>query len=110
MTKLQTMRTADAIETELKAKFGLSWTRFKTLLAARDVERPTIGNVCNCTDIALSTMTAQLDLLERDGWLVRERSKADRRAIFLRVLRLEELAQAEAFLQSSAVGSLALTA
>jgi len=48
------------------------------------LERKTIGQISDCTQLSYSTVSGIIDRLERDGWIERVRDEVDRRIVWIR--------------------------
>ncbi|HEY3364233.1 MAG TPA: MarR family transcriptional regulator [Symbiobacteriaceae bacterium] len=84
---LQTI--ADLVEKRchrfLNRKYGLTMPQYQLLLAAMDGDATTLGSLADELNCSRGNLTGVADRLERDGWLVRERSTEDRRVVNIRL-------------------------
>jgi DNA-binding MarR family transcriptional regulator len=62
---------------------GCSMGQFWTLHLVSSLEHPTVSTVSRYLSISAPSVSSNLDLLERAGLVVRERSAKDRRAVVL---------------------------
>lgn len=65
--------------------WGLTTPQYELLLAATKHEMITLGDLSEHLHCSRGNVTGIVDRLERDGWLVRERSQEDRRVIWVRL-------------------------
>lgn len=65
----------------LGAKYNLTTPQYLLLLAAHNRGETTLGTLSTFLHCSRGNITGIVDRLERDGWLVRERSTEDRRVI-----------------------------
>ena len=70
---------------EILADFGITHPQFNALLALRDKQDMTMGELCEKLMLACSTATDLVDRMEKNGFLVRNRDGSDRRVIRLAV-------------------------
>lgn len=84
---LQTI--ADLVEKRchrfLSRKYGLTMPQYQLLLAAMYGDATTLGSLADELNCSRGNLTGVADRLERDGWLVRERSTEDRRVVNIRL-------------------------
>ncbi|HEY8346180.1 MAG TPA: MarR family transcriptional regulator [Symbiobacteriaceae bacterium] len=84
---LQTI--ADLVEKRchrfLSRKYGLTMPQYHLLLAAMCGDATTLGSLADELNCSRGNLTGVADRLERDGWLVRERSTEDRRVVNIRL-------------------------
>lgn len=84
---LQTI--ADLVEKRchrfLSRKYGLTMPQYQLLLAATYGDATTLGSLADELNCSRGNLTGVADRLERDGWLVRERSTEDRRVVNIRL-------------------------
>jgi MarR family transcriptional regulator, organic hydroperoxide resistance regulator len=84
---LQTI--ADLVEKRchrfLNRKYGLTMPQYQLLLAAVYGDATTLGSLADELNCSRGNLTGVADRLERDGWLVRERSTEDRRVVNIRL-------------------------
>ncbi|MFZ5815443.1 MAG: MarR family winged helix-turn-helix transcriptional regulator [Bacillota bacterium] len=84
---LQTI--ADLVEKRchrfLNRKYGLTMPQYQLLLAAQYGDATTLGSLADELNCSRGNLTGVADRLERDGWLVRERSTEDRRVVNIRL-------------------------
>lgn len=84
---LQTI--ADLVEKRchrfLSRKYGLTMPQYHLLLAAMMGDATTLGSLADELNCSRGNLTGVADRLERDGWLVRERSTEDRRVVNIRL-------------------------
>jgi DNA-binding MarR family transcriptional regulator len=84
---LQTL--ADLVEKRchrfLSRKHGLTMPQYQLLLAAMYGDATTLGSLADELNCSRGNLTGVADRLERDGWLVRERSTEDRRVVNIRL-------------------------
>ncbi len=84
---LQTI--ADLVEKRchrfLSRKYGLTMPQYHLLLAAMYGDATTLGSLADELNCSRGNLTGVADRLERDGWLVRERSTEDRRVVNIRL-------------------------
>jgi DNA-binding MarR family transcriptional regulator len=69
----------------LSRKYGLTMPQYHLLLAAMYGDATTLGSLADELNCSRGNLTGVADRLERDGWLVRERSTADRRVVNIRL-------------------------
>lgn len=69
----------------LTTRFNLTTPQYLLLLAAMYEEDTTLGALSQYLNCSRGNVTGIVDRLERDGWLVRERSTEDRRVITVRL-------------------------
>lgn len=69
----------------LTVRYNLTTPQFMLLLAAARGEDCTLGALSEQLNCSRGNVTGIVDRLERDGWLVRERSTEDRRVITVRL-------------------------
>lgn len=69
----------------LTRQFGLTMPQYMLLLAATSGEATTLGALADDLNCSRGNLTGVADRLERDGWLVRERSTKDRRVVNIRL-------------------------
>jgi DNA-binding MarR family transcriptional regulator len=69
----------------LSRKYGLTMPQYQLLLAAVYGEATTLGSLADELNCSRGNLTGVADRLERDGWLVRERSTEDRRVVNIRL-------------------------
>jgi DNA-binding MarR family transcriptional regulator len=65
----------------LGARYNLTTPQYLLLLAAHNRGETTLGTLSTFLHCSRGNITGIVDRLERDGWLVRERSTDDRRVI-----------------------------
>ena len=84
---LQTI--ADLVEKRchrfLSRNYGLTMPQYQLLLAAMYGGATTLGSLADELNCSRGNLTGVADRLERDGWLVRERSTEDRRVVNIRL-------------------------
>lgn len=84
---LQTI--ADLVEKRchrfLSRTYGLTMPQYQLLLAAVYGDATTLGSLADELNCSRGNLTGVADRLERDGWLVRERSTEDRRVVNIRL-------------------------
>ena len=84
---LQTI--ADLVEKRchrfLSRKYGLTMPQYHLLLAAQYGDATTLGSLADELNCSRGNLTGVADRLERDGWLLRERSTEDRRVVNIRL-------------------------
>lgn len=69
----------------LSREYGLTMPQYMLLLAAMYGEATTLGGLADRLNCSRGNLTGVADRLERDGWLVRERSTQDRRVVNIRL-------------------------
>lgn len=69
----------------LTARYSLTTPQFMLLLAATRGDDATLGALSDQLNCSRGNVTGIVDRLERDGWLMRERSREDRRVITVRL-------------------------
>lgn len=69
----------------LSRKYGLTMPQYQLLLAAMYGDATTLGSLAEELNCSRGNLTGVADRLERDGWLVRERSTEDRRVVNIRL-------------------------
>lgn len=69
----------------LSRRYGLTMPQYQLLLAAMYGEASTLGSLADELHCSRGNLTGVADRLERDGWLVRERSQEDRRVVNIRL-------------------------
>lgn len=69
----------------LSTRYGLTKPQYELLLAASDHAEITLGGLSDYLNCSRGNVTGIVDRLERDEWLVRERSNDDRRVISVRL-------------------------
>ena len=91
-------RTTHAVKARIEAKlaaFELSFHQWLSLLWLRDGVANTASDIAKCTQIDPGALARMLENLETRGWILRERSKLDRRVVSL---SLTEAGRAELIL------------
>ncbi len=69
----------------LSRRFNLTMPQYLLLLAAMYGDATTLGGLAEELNCSRGNLTGVADRLERDGWLVRERSTEDRRVVNIRL-------------------------
>jgi DNA-binding MarR family transcriptional regulator len=69
----------------LSRRYGLTMPQYMLLLAAMYGDATTLGGLADELNCSRGNLTGVADRLERDGWLVRERSTEDRRVVNIRL-------------------------
>lgn len=69
----------------LSQRYGLTMPQYMLLLAAMYGDATTLGGLADELNCSRGNLTGVADRLERDGWLVRERSTEDRRVVNIRL-------------------------
>lgn len=69
----------------LSRKYSLTMPQYLLLLAAMYGDATTLGGLAEELNCSRGNLTGVADRLERDGWLVRERSSEDRRVVNIRL-------------------------
>lgn len=69
----------------LSREYGLTMPQYMLLLAATYGDSTTLGGLADQLNCSRGNLTGVADRLERDGWLVRERSTEDRRVVNIRL-------------------------
>lgn len=69
----------------LTRNYGLTMPQYMLLLAAMYGDATTLGGLADELNCSRGNLTGVADRLERDGWLVRERSTQDRRVVNIRL-------------------------
>lgn len=69
----------------LTQRYNLTTPQYMLLVAAIQRSDSTLGSLSEELGCSRGNVTGIVDRLERDGWLVRERSTADRRVITVRL-------------------------
>lgn len=69
----------------LSRKYSLTMPQYMLLLAAMYGDATTLGGLADELNCSRGNLTGVADRLERDGWLVRERSTEDRRVVNIRL-------------------------
>lgn len=69
----------------LSRHYGLTMPQYSLLLAAMYGDATTLGGLADELNCSRGNLTGVADRLERDGWLVRERSAEDRRVVNIRL-------------------------
>lgn len=69
----------------LNQHYNLTMPQYQLLLAAMCEADTTLGGLSSHLNCSRGNVTGIVDRLERDGWLVRERSNEDRRVITVRL-------------------------
>lgn len=69
----------------LTQRYGLTMPQYMLLLAAMYGDATTLGGLADELNCSRGNLTGVADRLERDGWLVRERSTEDRRVVNIRL-------------------------
>lgn len=67
----------------LSERYGITRRQLTLLMAVSDVPKAKLGTYTSALELSPGATTALCDVLERDGYLTRERSVLDRRAIGL---------------------------
>lgn len=67
----------------LSTRYGITLPQYRLLMAADRHKAATLGDLADEISCTRGNITGVTDRLERDGWLVRERSRQDRRIITL---------------------------
>lgn len=79
----------------LSARYGLTMPQYQLLLAATENQDVTLGGLSEQLNCSRGNVTGIVDRLERDEWLMRERSTDDRRVITVRLsekgMRVKEI-------------------
>ena len=91
-------RTTHAVKARIEAKlaaFELSFHQWLSLLWLRDGVANTASDIAKCIQIDPGALARMLENLETRGWILRERSKLDRRVVSL---SLTEAGRAELIL------------
>ncbi len=70
---------------DILADFGITNPQFNALLALKEKEHMTMGELCEKLMLACSTATDLIDRMEKNGFIVRTRDTQDRRVIRLAV-------------------------
>jgi DNA-binding MarR family transcriptional regulator len=76
---------ARRMERFLTAQYGLTTPQYQLLLAAASDREMTLGGLSQSLSCSRGNVTGIVDRLERDGWIMRERSQEDRRVIAVRL-------------------------
>lgn len=76
---------ARRMERFLTARYGLTTPQYQLLLAAATGREMTLGGLSQSLNCSRGNVTGIVDRLERDGWIVRERSQEDRRVIAVKL-------------------------
>lgn len=104
---METVITAGAATERLASRIlrvacGLTWPQFLLLKTAAAGEVDTLGALADQMGCSRGNITGIMDLLERDGAIMRQRSQDDRRVIHIRITEqgLEQLARAQQALAS----------
>lgn len=71
---------------EILVGFGITPPQLNALVILNEQGEITMGELCDRMYLACSTATDLIDRMERNGLIARERDKADRRVIRLKVL------------------------
>lgn len=69
----------------LSRRYSLTMPQYMLLLAAMYGDATTLGGLADELNCSRGNLTGVADRLERDGWLVRERSTEDRRVVNIRL-------------------------
>lgn len=69
----------------LSRNYGLTMPQYMLLMAAMYGDATTLGGLADELNCSRGNLTGVADRLERDGWLVRERSSEDRRVVNIRL-------------------------
>lgn len=69
----------------LSQRHNLTMPQYQLLLAALSESDTTLGGLSDHLNCSRGNVTGIVDRLERDGWLVRERSSEDRRVITVKL-------------------------
>jgi DNA-binding MarR family transcriptional regulator len=69
----------------LSTRYGITFPQYRLLLATAKGNASTLGELAEDVNCTRGNLTGVTDRLERDGWLVRERNRDDRRVITLRL-------------------------
>lgn len=69
----------------LSRRYGLTMPQYQLLMAAMLGDATTLGGLADELNCSRGNLTGVADRLERDGWLVRERSTEDRRVVNIRL-------------------------
>lgn len=69
----------------LTSKYGLTMPQFQLLQAAKRSYDVTLGGLSDQLGCSRGNITGIVDRLERDAWLIRERSVEDRRVIWVKL-------------------------
>ena len=79
-------RATNAVKGRIEAKlapFELSFHQWLSLLWLRDGVADTASDIAKCSNIDPGALARMLENLENRGWILRERSKSDRRVVSL---------------------------
>lgn len=98
-------QAARRLEQDVLQRHGLTLPQFVALLELQNAG----GRIATCAwakriMYAASTTTTMIDTLERNGWVTRVRSMADRRMIEIELKAPERLAMAQAAVSRAAAG------
>jgi DNA-binding MarR family transcriptional regulator len=74
------------IERKALNKFKLTYPRFLVLLALLENGQLTLGDIADDLGCSRGNLTGIVDRLERDGHVIRDRSKEDRRVVKARLV------------------------
>ncbi len=82
-------RTIHTIMKDFRSKtseeLGLNQTQLHTLIKLQKFKTSTMGDLCRRIGLTKGSMTTVIDNLLEQGYVVRERSDADRRKVFVRL-------------------------
>jgi len=79
------IRATDLHSRALGKETGLTTPQLMVMRAIEEIDKPTVTAVARAVSLSPATVTTILNRLQKKGLLLRERSKADRREINLRL-------------------------
>lgn len=79
------------LERQLLLKFKLTFPQYQVLeVLWGEGQTKSPGDLADAVGCSRGNLTGVADRLERDGWILRERSKTDRRVVDIRLLKEAE--------------------
>jgi MarR family transcriptional regulator, organic hydroperoxide resistance regulator len=81
-------------------QFGLTYTQYLVLLSLWENDGVTVKDLGEKLNLGTGTLTPMLARMEANGWLRKERSKADERKVFI---NLQEKAQTDKLIITSKI-------
>lgn len=91
-----------ALDSSLKAKFGITFPQFQAMKAMHLKGLLTMGQLAELTGRTRGDLTAVIDRLERDGHVIRiARPDTDRRQVHLRLKDPAAFAAVDAFVKAA---------
>ena len=85
------------VESRVHRPAGLTWAGFRVMFAVLVTGGAQPREVARLAGVSRASVSGVLNTLERDGWVVRERSDEDRRIVIVRLTDRGHRAAVEAF-------------